>query len=244
MITQHPKSPGAVKIDPDAALALDTACPVLITISKNLTGRILTSPDRNHACPCPCDYPGLSGPIQTYSLGYRADWKFSSNQACDQVKEANLLDGCYMVVKGSLKLRDAKCPPHDHPGGRPHQDLDLLIGCQEGEFILYRPVDPNDPTQGFVAVFLGELYGTVGLDNRPGNAHPRCCQENLTRGTIKGRGVGPMQDCELCAIYEGDFNSLDDVDLCRQLDFRWNIWLDGTICCPCPETKDEGGKKY
>lgn len=236
MMFPHPKSPGLVLFD-DNKPEVDRRCPMLVKISKNMpNGRMQTLPQKQHDCPCICPHPIL-GPTKNYSLDYEVEFpRFGSNAECDEVAQTMLLDGCYMVIKGEMKLKDAECPPHSHTHGT-HEDWELYLGCQSGEWEMFRPVDPGDPTQGFVLVFEGELHGTIGFDPQPcpENEHPRCCQENHTRGMLIGKGVGLMRDCTFCATYDGRLNSLDDADLCRKNDIGWSIWLDGVVCCPCPE---------
>ena len=223
MPTFHPSTPGAVLFNGGGPIKIDNRCPVLVPMSKNITGPIHIEPIRGQDCPCKCEHPALGETINTYTLRYETELKFSpGDERCDKVKEAQMLDGCYMSIKGELKLRDSKCPPHTHAGGDPHQGLDLFIGCQTGDFIMYRPIDPADTSQGFVAVFMGSLFGTVGFDPT-GADHPRCCFESWVRGMIIGRGVGGMEDCEICVTYDGSFQSLDDLDLCRENDIKWDL---------------------
>ncbi len=242
MARAHPTNPGAVVFDPDAALAVDTKCPAIIPISKNIRGRIHTEPERGRDCPCRCEHPTL-GPILSYALAFTSEWQLNSNTECDQVKTAMLLDGCYMSIKGALKLREWDCPDNDDDALGDRDDLH--IGCQKAEFVMYRPVDPADPTAGFVAVFTGELTGVVGLDPAPcpPATLPRCCQPNHVQGMLTGRGIGPMEDCTICAAYEGYFVSIEGRDLCTPQDVRWDVTLDGVVCCPCPEPAEDADKQ-
>jgi len=240
MPTPHPSTPGAVLFKPATAVRIDNHCPVIVPISKNMTGDFRVEPIRGQACPCECYHPQLGETIRSYALSYATELRFSSGGNCDKVKAAGLLDGCYMTVKGGLQLRDSKCPEPTDSAGQPHQDLH--IGCQDGEFVMYRPIDPGDPNTAFLPVFIGELTGTVGFD--PNSAdNSRCCRENWTRGMITGRGVGAMRDCELCATYEGPLKGLDDLDLCLGHDIRWDLKLDGVVICPCPEQAEDKDQK-
>ncbi len=252
MPTPHATIPGAVifdralEKDADAKidLPIDTACPVLIPISKNVRGRIQTEPHTGHPCPCKCKHPTLGQTILTYSMQFRAEWLLRSNQGCDQVKTAMLLDGCNMSIKGDMKLREWDCPDNNDDAAGPNDDLH--IGCQIGKFVMYRPIDPANPAGGQIPVFTGDFIGVVGLDTipcSPANQRPRCCQPNHVQGTLNGRGVGPMEDCTLCATYEGHFMFLEGRDMCQPQNLRWDINLDGVVCCPCPDGDDAPDKK-
>lgn len=243
MVLEISGRPGVMKHDPDADLKVDKGCPSIIPISKNARGRLHTEPAPGHPCPCKCEHPRLGEVIESYSLLYKAKWDLGSNEKCDQVKKAMLLDGCYMSIKGTIKLRKWDCPDNDKDALGERDDLH--IGCQEGTFVMYRPVVPGDPSSGFVAVFTGELRGIVGMDPAPcpGNNHPRCCQPNHVQGMLNGRGVGLMEDCSLCAAYDGYLNTLEGKDLCGKLDIRWDVTFDGIVCCPCPEKKESREKQ-
>lgn len=244
MSQAHPTIPGAVVFDDDAALALNDRCPAIIPISKDICeGRIHTRPERGHDCPCVCEYPLLDQTILTYSLLFKSEWVLESNTGCDQVKRAMLLDGCRVSIKGRMKLRLWDCPGRD--GDKPGERGDLHIGCQEGEFVMYRPIDPQNRNAGSVPVFTGEVTGVVGLDPAPcpANGKSRCCQPNHVQGMLTGRGVGVMEDCTICAAYDGPFVSLEEGDICRPQDMKWKLTLDGIVCCPCPEHKKKYGKK-
>ncbi len=243
MVQIHPTVPGAVIFDAAAALAFDDHCPTIIPISKNIRGRIHIEPDRNHDCPCECEHPTLGETILTYSLSFKSEWLLNSNAECDQVKTAMLLDGCHVSIKGGLKLRLWDCPDNNNNSLGDRDDLH--IGCQEAKFVMYRPIDPSDASAGSIPVFTGELVGVVGMDPAPcpGNMLPRCCQPNHVHGMLTGRGVGPMEDCTICAAYDGYFVSIEGRDLCDPQDVRWDVTLDGVVCCPCPEGGEKDGKK-
>lgn len=244
MLSPHPITPGAVLIKPGVLPKIDKRCPVIVPMSKDLKGDIRIEPVPGLACPCKCYHPQLNETINSYLLDYETEMTFVSGGDCDKVKKAGLLDGCYIKIEGRLQLRDALCPDAKDAGVQPPRDQELVLGCQRGDFTIYRPVDPNDTAAGFLPVFVGELIGTVGFDPKPHeHDHSRCCQENHVHGMLKGRGVGVMQDCEICLTYEGDFDSLDDLDLCRGHNIGWKIWLDGVVICPCPEQADDKKKK-
>jgi hypothetical protein len=242
MVQPHPTNPGAVLFDDDAALAFNDNCPAIIPISKNIRSNILTEPERGHDCPCRCEHPTL-GEILTFPLRFTSEWQLTSNTECDHVKTAMLLDGCHMTIKGSLKLRLWDCP--DNNNNALGERDDMHIGCQEAKFVMYRPVDPSDPSAGSIPVFSGELTGVVGLDPAPcpGNNLPRCCQPNHVHGMLTGHGVGPMEDCTICAAYDGHFVSIEGRDLCVPQDTRWDVTLDGVVCCPCPDGDEKGDEK-
>ena len=180
--------------------------------------------------------PLLQETVQTHTLDFQAWLEFESNIFCDDVKKAQMLDGCRMKIDGELKLRERKC--HHSEVAVEAGDHRLSIGCQMGRFLMYRPVDPNDFSAGFVPVFEGELTGTVGFD--PGQEdRSRCCVENFTRGMMVGQGLGMMRDCTICVTYDGWVNSFDETNLCADQSFGWKMKLDGTVCCPCPPHEDE-----
>lgn len=244
MLETHPTIPGAVLFDDDAKLVLDDSCPAIIPISKNVHGRIHIEAERGHKCPCLCEHPTLGETIKTYSLVYKSEWLLKSNDGCDQVKTAMLLDGCHVSIKGGLKLREWDCPDNDDDALGKRDDMH--IGCQSGKFVMYRPIDPADPAAGSVPVFTGELTGVVGMDPAPcppATNKSRCCQPNHVHGMLTGRGVGAMEDCTICAAYDGHFVFLEGNDLCRPQDIRWDVTLDGIVCCPCPKGKDDYDKK-
>ena len=60
---------------------------------------------------------------------------------------------------------------------------------------------------------------------------------------LTGRGVGAMEDCTFCAAYDGHFVFLEGRDLCSPQDLRWDVALDGVVCCPCPKGEEKDGKK-
>lgn len=240
MFTAHPSAPGVFVIDPDADPVVDRRCPVLIPISKNIEGKIAISAKPNVPCPCKC--PGVVPDeiIETASHDFCATLRFDSNWPCDDVHRARLLDGCRMLVEGDMKLRDRKCRHSDVADET--GDHHLILGCQQGRFLIYRPIDPDDHSAGFVPVFEGQLNGTIGFD--PGQKEgSRCCAEDHTRGMMVGRGLGPLRDCEICVTYEGHFKSLDNSDLCADRTIGWVFNLDGTVCCRCPDWKEEEREK-
>ena len=56
---------------------------------------------------------------------------------------------------------------------------------------------------------------------------------------LTGQGVGAMEDCTICAAYDGYFVFLEGRYLCSPQDVRWDVALDGVVCCPCPEDREK-----
>ncbi len=239
MNTSTAAAPGVLPfgpIDPNVR----RRCPALIPMSKNLKGRLAYSPRPGMPCPCVCPYPPFPRPIETHTLDFEAELDFDSNPFCDDVKEARLLDGCRIRIKGELKLRDRKCQHADIADET--GDHHLNLGCQTGTFVIFKPIDPNDRSLGFLPVFRGDLNGTVGFD--PGlKDGSRCCVENHTRGMMIGRGDGVMGDCEICVTYDGLLDTIDGANLCADTQIGWAMTVDGTVCCPCPDIIEEEREK-
>ena len=80
----------------------------------------------------------------------------------------------------------------------------------------------DHPTLGETILSWSLLYKSEWLLN----SNTECDQvktamlPNHVHGMLTGRGVGPMEDCTICAAYDGYFVFLEGRDLCEPQDVR------------------------
>lgn len=215
------------QFDIKAAPARDRGCDEILLLSKTVPkGQGFVSigavdPDR---CPCQCRSRNLNRVIDVYHLDHTFGWHWpiEALEPCDELSSANVMKGCYLTGRGRMKLRRHRCERGEH-----------LVGCEEANILIYRPAGA-----GWAPVFSGRLTGTVGLEPHASGA-ARCCSPNHHEGSIQAWGVGGMQDCSLCATYQGTFSSLDADRVCDGVKIDYTGQTDGIVCCPCPEHEDK-----
>ena len=220
-----------VKIDAKRFLRSRSDCDEILLLSKTTPsegGKVwMGARDRAH-CPCKCYSRNLRREIYVYHLVHKFVWPWPADliEPCDEIAGSDFLKGCYVKGSGTLKLRRHKC-----------EHGDTLVGCEYAEIVIYRPAGT-----GFLPVFQGQLRGTVGLEPHA-DGKARCCAPNHNEGSIVAKGVGGMEECSLCATYQGTFHKLHPDEVCRGIKISWDGHVDGIVCCPCEEHHEEYQQK-
>ena len=204
-------------------------CDDVIILSKDIKrGEVWTYPDRR-TCPCRC-FSRTNQLIETYKVPFSYRWRMDSNLYCDEIGNAQLMVGCYLVGSGMLNLRRHRC-------GR----RDILVGCDESRFIIYIPIWDNGRIIDYIAGFEGQRTGTLGFDSAA-EKKERCCAPQVSIGSLYGHGVGQMHGCIICATYRGAYKALTPANICKRSNPKWTGKIDGIVCCPC-ESKSEKPRK-
>src|SRR5262245_24731926 len=142
------------------------ACPQVLKVSKHLRGKIRLLPGER----CWCECKEGQHPQRVAQVRYRAVLKLDTAQPCDETELEPLLQGgTELWLEGEFTLRDDKCP---------QDPTTLLIGCNNGKFILHR-YRPNED------VMQDSFCGTEGV--LPTAEGPkRCCAPGVGIGTFCG----------------------------------------------------------